>query len=211
MKRKVTMFDSSTLNGHQHVLGDPRIFVFGSNVAGLHGGGAAWYAKNKLGAEWGVGEGLTGQTYALPTCYYPGEPVTYEELMVYVQNFIEFATAHLDLTFFVSAVGCGIAGFSESEVAPLFKDAPGNCDLPPDWRYPKCKRIIPSPIDGQFSPCSECGNVATHLFRFDYSATPGPNGRERHPGGTTLCNDHFLDDKDDPRMLNEVDLMWVKL
>lgn len=127
-------FDASALGGHQHVHCDPRIFVFGSNLLGIHGGGAAWYARNKLGAVMGVGEGLTGRTYALPTCYKPGEPVTLEELQVYVQNFLDFANENPDMQFFVSAVGCGIAGFTEDEVSPLFANAPVNCDLPPGWK-----------------------------------------------------------------------------
>lgn len=196
---------------HLHEHGDPRVFVFGSNVAGLHGGGAAWYARNKLGAEWGVGEGLTGQTYALPTCYYPGEPVTFDELMVYVDNFLVVARAHPELTFFVSAVGCGIAGFTEDEVSPLFKDAPPNCDLPPGWRDPVlCKRIV------EFSPCEEpaqCGAAATHLFRYNYMAPDERNPRKivNHRGGTTLCDAHYTDTKDDPRSITESDRTWVKL
>lgn len=126
------IFDTS--KSHVHKPDDSRIFVFGSNLLGIHGGGAAWYAKNKLGAVMGVAEGLTGDTYALPTCYRPGEPVTLEELRVYVDNFLNFASDNDDLQFFVSAVGCGIAGFNEDDVAPLFKNAPVNCDLPPGWR-----------------------------------------------------------------------------
>ncbi len=193
---------------HLHENGDPRVFVFGSNVAGLHGGGAAWYAKNKLGAEWGVGEGLTGQTYALPTCYVPGEPVTFDELIVYVANFLEVARAHTELTFFVSAVGCGIAGFEESEVGPLFKDAPANCDLPPGWRDPLlCKRVL------EFGPYEYCDAPATHLFRYDYMAPDGLNPQKivNYRGGTCLCEAHYTDTKDDPRSITESDRTWVKL
>lgn len=118
---------------HIHRPDDQRVFVFGSNVLGIHGGGAAHYARKALGAQMGVGEGLTGRTYALPTCYRPGEPVTLQELEVYVANFLEFAAKNPDIRFFVSEVGCGIAGFTPDEVAPLFKDAPVNCDLPPGW------------------------------------------------------------------------------
>lgn len=119
---------------HLHVDTDQRVFVFGSNVLGIHGGGAAWYARNQLGAEMGIGEGLTGRTYALPTCYRPGEPVTDDELIVYVNNFLTVAEAELDTVFFVSPVGCGIAGFDERFVSSLFINAPTNCDLPPGWR-----------------------------------------------------------------------------
>lgn len=93
------------------------IFVFGSNIQGAHGGGAAWFAHKTFGAEWGVGEGITGRTYALPTM--EGEA----SLKKAVNNFIACAKQHPELTFLVTAVGCGIAGYSPDEVAPLFKEA----------------------------------------------------------------------------------------
>lgn len=94
------------------------IFVFGSNIRGMHGGVAARIAHMKFGAEWGVGEGLTGQCYALPTMeggvdYIAGK----------VQNFIKCAKEHPELTFYVTKIACGIAGFSVEEIGPLFKDA----------------------------------------------------------------------------------------
>lgn len=94
------------------------IFVFGSNIKGMHGGGAARIANLNFGAEWGVGEGLTGQCYALPTMeggvdYIAGK----------AQNFISCAKSHPELKFFVTKVACGIAGFSIGEIAPLFADA----------------------------------------------------------------------------------------
>jgi hypothetical protein len=121
---------------HLHSPDDDRVFVFGSNLLGYHGGGAAAYACKELGATWGVGEGLIGRTYALPTCYRPGEPITLQELAVYVDNFLRFAEENDGLRFFVSAVGCGIAGFDETIVALIFRKlgTPDNCDLPPGWR-----------------------------------------------------------------------------
>lgn len=98
-------------------LGGNEIFVFGSNIQGAHGGGAAWFAHKNFGAEWGVGEGLTGRTYALPTM--EGEA----SLKKAVENFIACAKQHPELTFLVTAVGCGIAGYLPSQVAPLFKEA----------------------------------------------------------------------------------------
>lgn len=98
-------------------LGENEIFVFGSNIQGAHGGGAAWYAHKKFGAEWGVGEGLTGRTYALPTM--EGKA----SLKHAVENFIACAKLHPGFIFLVTAVGCGIAGYTPSEVAPLFKEA----------------------------------------------------------------------------------------
>ena len=98
-------------------LDDGEVFVFGSNIQGMHGGGAAWYAHNNFGAEWGVGEGLTGHTYALPTM----EGIA--SLRKAVDNFTLCAGNHPEMTFLVTAVGCGIAGYSPSEIAPLFKEA----------------------------------------------------------------------------------------
>ena len=99
-------------------LGKNEIFVFGSNIHGMHGGGAARIANQDFGAEWGVGEGLTGQCYALPTMEggvdYIGEKV---------QNFIKCAKAHPELRFYVTKVACGIAGFRTDEIGPLFADA----------------------------------------------------------------------------------------
>lgn len=121
---------------HNHIPSDPRIFVFGSNLLGIHGAGAAGYARKELGAQLGIGEGPTGRTYALPTCYRPGEPITLQELAVYVDNFLRYAEKHPETRFFVSAVGCGIAGFTEDEVSYIFRElgTPDNCDLPVGWR-----------------------------------------------------------------------------
>ena len=93
------------------------IFVFGSNRDGQHAGGAAYYAYRHFGAEWGEGEGLYGQSYALPTM--EGEKSFREA----VARFITFAEAHQEYTFLVTAVGCGIAGYSTEEVAPFFAAA----------------------------------------------------------------------------------------
>ena len=96
-------------------LKDNEIFVFGSNIRGMHGGGAARIANMKFGAEWGVGEGITGKCYALPTMeggvdYVAGK----------VQYFIKCASEHPELKFYVTRIGCGIAGFTDEEIAPLF-------------------------------------------------------------------------------------------
>lgn len=94
------------------------IFVFGSNLEGAHGGGAALLAYRKWGAIWGQGVGLQGQTYGIPTMH--GGP---EEIRPYVDEFIRFALAHPELTFLVTEIGCGIAGFEPKDIAPLFKKA----------------------------------------------------------------------------------------
>lgn len=98
-------------------LKENEIFVFGSNLQGLHGGGAARLAYNKFGAIWGQGVGLQGQSYGIPTMH-----GGVEDIKPYVDEFIEFAKSHPDLTFLVTRIGCGIAGFRDEEIAPLFKE-----------------------------------------------------------------------------------------
>ena len=94
------------------------IFVFGSNLAGAHGGGAARLAYNRFGAIWGQGVGLQGQSYAIPTMQ--GDV---ETIKPYVDEFIRFAKQHLEQKFLVTKIGCGIAGFKVDEIAPLFYHA----------------------------------------------------------------------------------------
>ena len=94
------------------------IFVFGSNLQGMHGGGAARVAVSKFGAIMGQGVGMQGQSYAIPTMQ-----GGVETIQPYVDEFIEFAKAHSEYKFLVTRIGCGIAGFTDSEVAPLFKEA----------------------------------------------------------------------------------------
>lgn len=94
------------------------IFVFGSNLEGAHGGGAALLAWRKWGAIWGQGSGLQGQTYGIPTMH--GGP---ESIQPYVDEFIRFAKEHSDTIFLVTEIGCGIAGFKPAEIAPLFRKA----------------------------------------------------------------------------------------
>jgi hypothetical protein len=93
------------------------IFVFGSNLAGFHGGGAAELAMD-WGAVWGQGVGLQGQTYAIPTMF-----DTTEKIKPFVDEFLTFAKAHPELKFLVTEIGCGIAGFTPEDIAPLFKQA----------------------------------------------------------------------------------------
>lgn len=98
-------------------LKENEIFVFGSNLEGMHGGGAARLAYNKFGAIWGQGVGLQGQSYGIPTMH-----GGVEAIKPYVDEFIEFAKSHPEMTFLVTRIGCGIAGFRDEEIAPLFKE-----------------------------------------------------------------------------------------
>ena len=99
-------------------LEENEIFVFGSNLQGMHGGGAARVAHEKFGAVWGEGIGLQGQSYAIPTMHGGVDAIA-----PYVNDFIAFAKEHPELKFLVTEIGCGIAGFKASEMAPLFKEA----------------------------------------------------------------------------------------
>lgn len=103
------------------------VFVFGSNLQGHHYGGAARIANEKFGAIFGQGVGLQGQSYAIPTMQ-----GGVETIRPYVDEFIEFAKQHPELIFYVTRIGCGIAGFQDSEIAPLFTAAVGmeNVALP---------------------------------------------------------------------------------
>lgn len=94
------------------------IFVFGSNLAGMHAGGAARLAWQKFGAVWGQGVGLQGQSYAIPTMQ-----GGVETIRPYVEEFVGFAKRHPQLRFLVTEIGCGIVGFTPREIAPLFEAA----------------------------------------------------------------------------------------
>ena len=106
------------------------IFVFGSNLAGMHAGGAARIAKDKFGAIMGQGVGLQGQSYAIPTMQ-----GGVDTIMPYVEEFIRFADCHPEMTFLVTRIGCGVAGFTPADIAPLFAGAVGipNIHLPLDF------------------------------------------------------------------------------
>ncbi|QVJ80187.1 hypothetical protein SAMN04487826_2399 [Prevotella sp. khp1] len=111
-------------------LGENEVFVFGSNLAGAHGGGAALLAYRKFGAIWGQGVGLQGQSYGIPTMH-----GGVDAIKPYVDEFIEFAKTRPDLTFLVTRVGCGIAGFTNEDISPLFAKAHEveNIVLPSGW------------------------------------------------------------------------------
>lgn len=98
-------------------LNENEIFVFGSNLEGSHGGGAAAIAARKFGAIWGQGVGLQGQSYGIPTMH-----GGVSAIKPYVDEFIEFAKNNPQLNFLVTRIGCGIAGFREEEIAPLFEN-----------------------------------------------------------------------------------------
>lgn len=109
------------------------IFVFGSNEAGRHGKGAALFAKQHRGAVYGVGVGRTGQAYAIPTKDKYLRTLPLSVIQTYVSEFIKYAINNPTLEFQVTRVGCGLAGYTDKQIAPLFKGVPKNCLLPIAW------------------------------------------------------------------------------
>lgn len=103
-------------------LDENQVFVFGSNEVGRHGRGAAKLAK-QWGAKNGVGEGLSGKTYGIPTKDKSIKTLSKCKILKYVGTFIKFASQRVDLVFLVTEIGCGLAGYSPSDIAPMFVDA----------------------------------------------------------------------------------------
>jgi hypothetical protein len=106
------------------------IFVFGSNLAGVHGAGAAKAAVDQYGAIWGQGYGLQGNSFAIPTKDENIETLPLDEVRKYVNKFLEFAEQNEDMTFLVTQIGCGLAGFTVEQIAPFFRTTPLNIKLP---------------------------------------------------------------------------------
>lgn len=110
------------------------IFVFGSNLAGRHGKGAALTARIHHGAIYGQENGRQGNSYAIPTKDVYLRSLPLDTIKFYVDVFLEYARNNPEESFFVTRIGCGLAGYSDEDISPLFKDAPPNCELPLTWR-----------------------------------------------------------------------------
>lgn len=116
-----------------------KVFVFGSNESGFHGGGAASVAFHHHGAKHGLGFGysasLSGNSFAIPTkSWYIARALPISVIKFYVDRFLEFATMSPKLEFQVTQIGCGLAGFQKEEIAPLFENAPMNCSFDTAWK-----------------------------------------------------------------------------
>lgn len=109
------------------------IFVFGSNLAGRHGKGAALTAYKYHGAEYGIGQGRTGKAYAIPTKGFYLETLPLHVIKYHIDLFKEYAKDFSNESFYITRVGCGLAGYKDYQIAPLFKNAPSNCKLPNNW------------------------------------------------------------------------------
>lgn len=113
---------------------DPRIFVFGSNRRGVHGAGAALFAVQHKDAIPGKGEGIQGESYGIPTKDERLKTLSLDEIRKGVERFLAFARQEPSLRFKVTRIGCGLAGYTDDDIAPMFAAAPENCDLPDGWR-----------------------------------------------------------------------------
>jgi hypothetical protein len=109
---------------------DREIFVFGSNLGGIHGRGSAFHARKYYGALQGVGQGRMGHAYAIPTKDKRLRTLSVADIAGYVKTFLDYARQNTDLTFNVVAIGCGLAGYTPDDIAPLFQQAPSNVKLP---------------------------------------------------------------------------------
>lgn len=109
-----------------------QVFVFGSNLAGIHGAGAA-KAALRYGARLGHGIGLVGHTYAIPTKDVDIKTLPLDNIKPYIERFQKMTLQHSQVKFFVTRVGCGLAGYKDSQIAPLFKGCSTNCSFPQEW------------------------------------------------------------------------------
>lgn len=105
----------------------PPVFVFGSNLAGRHGAGAALHARRYYGAIYGVGMGRQGNSYAIPTKTAALARLGLDDIRYHVEQFVAYARLHRGELFQVTNIGCGLAGYKPAQIAPLFKGAPENC------------------------------------------------------------------------------------
>lgn len=125
-----------------HTLPDPKLkahLVFGSNRQGIHGKGAALVAKVHFDAEQGCWDGPCGLSYAIPTKYKPNKSMLLMEIQPYVDKFLDYARKNRGTMFWVTRVGCGHAGHTDEQIAPMFIGAPDNCSFAEEWRRYLCK------------------------------------------------------------------------
>ena len=112
--------------------GANQVFVFGSNLAGIHGAGAA-KAALRYGARHGHGVGLVGMSYAIPTKDFDIQTLSIDNIKPYIERFKKMTLEYPQVQFFVTRVGCGLAGYKDAQIAPLFKGCGPNCSFPRDW------------------------------------------------------------------------------
>ncbi|WP_212745032.1 hypothetical protein [Hydrogenophaga sp. 2FB] len=141
---------TTQIGGHL-TKGPKPVFVFGSNLAGRHGKGAAKDARLFYGAIYGKGVGMHGNSYAIPTKDEQLNVLQLSEIAVHVTDFLDFARRNPQLQFNVTKVGCGLAGYLPEQIGPMFTGAPDNCCLPPEFEsaitsMPLAHTSAPAPI-----------------------------------------------------------------
>lgn len=109
------------------------VFVFGSNCLGIHGKGAALEAKERWGAEYGIPYGRQGDSFAIPTKLTPYKSLSLPAIRSFVEGFILYAKQHPEIEFLLTPIGCGLAGYTPKDIAPMFKNAPLNVQLPEEF------------------------------------------------------------------------------
>ncbi len=122
-----------------------KIFVFGSNLAGRHGRGSALEAFKNHGAVYGEGVGFWGHSWAIPTKDHRLKILPLGTIQMHVEIFVAWAKKHPEHEFNIVAIGCGLAGYQPHEIAPMFKDAPSNCNLPVEFREALLKKSVENP------------------------------------------------------------------
>jgi hypothetical protein len=129
--RSVYLGKSNLAQGGTDAVND--IFVFGSNLAGIHGAGAARFAVIQHGAIYGQGIGLQGRSYGIPTKDERIETLPLDTIAGFVTNFLNFARSRPDMTFYVTPIGCGLAGYKRAQIRPMFEGMPANCRFAETW------------------------------------------------------------------------------
>jgi len=109
------------------------VFVFGSNLAGRHGKGAALWARQHRGAVYGQGWGIQGDSYAIPTKGFKLETLPLAQIQGFVSEFLDFARKYWMRQFQLTPIGCGLAGYRREQIEPMFQGAPDNVIWPPEW------------------------------------------------------------------------------
>lgn len=113
---------------------DGEMFVFGSNLSGIHGAGAARAAYEKYGADLQIGFGPRGRSFAIPTKDWLIDSMSLHDIEVFVKQFVKFTYNTRQYNFFVTRVGCGLAGYKDSDIAPMFRNCNINCNFPEEWK-----------------------------------------------------------------------------
>ena len=115
------------------------IFVFGSNTAGRHGAGAALVAVEKFGAIYGKGWGLQGRSFAIPTKSHTINTLPLVTIKAYIVRFKAYVEMRPDIEFFLTSIGCGLAGYTNEAIAPMFQGIADNVSIPQQWEKLICK------------------------------------------------------------------------